>query len=114
MACITRVSLVAPSTWVQSQAYGFASDLLTVPLNFSATANHLLGPEENTRRHTHGQRNEALERTTKDVSDKDDTEEYTDTETGGSLLHGGEEGLIADRWCRVEQNVGLFAVDGYV
>jgi hypothetical protein len=100
--------------WAQSRTYGFASDLLTVPLDFSTAANHLLGPEENTGRYTHGQRNETLERATKDVSDKDNTEEDTDTETSGSLLHGGKERLIADGGCRVEQNVGLFAVDGYV
>jgi hypothetical protein len=75
----------------RSRTYGSASDLLTVPFDFSTTANHLFGPEEDTRSHTHGQRDETLERATENVSDKDNSEEDTDTETSSSLLHGSKE-----------------------
>ena len=90
------------------------SCLLTAPLDLTTTADDFLHPQPNPGRYTCGERYKAFQRPTKHLPNYDNGDEDGHAEATSSLLEGREHRFIADRWCRVEKYVGLFAMYGNV
>lgn len=91
---------------------GLAALLLAGPLDIAASADEVLGPEEDGRGDAGGQRHEPEEVASEQAAEEDDGQEEAGAEQVGTGLDGGEHGLIADGRGGMEEHVGLLAVDG--
>lgn len=91
-----------------------AALLLARPLHVATLADKIFHPQEDARRNTGAQRQQSPQRAPKDLANEYNGEEYGGAEHVGARLDGRVHGLIAHRRRRVEEHVGLFAVDGQV
>lgn len=94
--------------------YHLSSNLLTMPLGLSSSTNDFLHPQEHSRRQAHSQRYQPNKSSSKHLANYDGADEYADAQGRSALLERLEHGLEADGRRRVEEHVGLFAMNWYI
>lgn len=91
-----------------------ASCLFAAPLDLTTTADNFLHPQPNSGRYACREGYKAFQRPAKHLSNYDNGDEDGNAEAARSLLERREHRFIADRWCRVEKYICLFAMYGDV
>lgn len=95
-------------------AYRLSPELLTAPLQFTTISNHFFHPQPYCRRDACCQWHQSPQGSAKQSADKEDRKSEPQAHACSSFLQHLKRGVEGDGRGRVEEHVGLFAMDGNV